>query len=147
MSFLSAVGKDFKAVFGFLGSPKGQTVIATGEVLAQSVANAVGAGAPVQAGITLLNNWGGEIIKTEALAAAAGQQTGSGPTKAAGVINAMMPQLLAFLTSQGATTATAQAQASTITDSLVTVLNALGGNQATINGTAPQAPAQTGGGN
>src|SRR5579875_1862743 len=40
MSFLSTIGKDFKAVFAWLGSSTGQTTIAAGEGVAESVATA-----------------------------------------------------------------------------------------------------------
>lgn len=87
VSFLSAVGKDFKAVFTWLGSTKGQTVIKTGEAVITTIE-------PGLAGIVgLVDSWVEKVIATETLAAAAGQQEGSGLTKAAAVINAIAPQV------------------------------------------------------
>lgn len=126
MSFLATVGKDFKAVFSWLGSTKGQAVVAGAEGVAESVATAVGVGAPVQAGINLFNNWLAEIVKAESLAAAADEQTGSGATKAAVVLSTMVPQLTAFLQDQGLATANVATDAQIINTALVTALNAIG---------------------
>lgn len=120
MSFLSTVGKDFKSVFSWLGSSKGQAVVAAGEGLAEGVATVAGVGAPVQAGITLINSWLNKIITTETLAAAAEQQTGSGTQKAAAVLTAIGPELNQYFPG------TTAAQASIINTALVTVLNTLG---------------------
>jgi len=125
MSFLSKVGSDFKAVFAFLGSPKAQPVEAAVEGVAETIATVAGVGAPVQAGINLINNWLTEIVKAEALAAAAGQQTGSGVQKAAAVMAEMTPQVLTFATAQGLPAPTA-AMIATINTSLVAALNTLG---------------------
>jgi hypothetical protein len=124
MSFLSTIGKDFKAVFAFLGSQKGQTIVSAAEGVGEAIATAAGLGAPVQAAFTLLNKWGTEIVKTEALAAAAGQQEGSGPLKAAAVLSQIGPEL-AWAQSQGLG-ATSAANIALINDSLVTILKALG---------------------
>lgn len=126
VSFLSAIGKIPKAVFGWLESSKGQATVTAVETGAIGIATAFGEGAPVTAGINLINTWLGEIIKTETLAAAAGAQDGSGATKAAAVLSSMVPQLTVFLQSQGYTSAQVTAQANTINTGLVTVLNALG---------------------
>lgn len=123
-SFLSKIGTAFKDVFAFLGSPKGQAVVAATEGVAETVATAVGAGVPVQGALALINSWGSEIIKTEALAAAAGQQTGSGLQKAAAVLTAITPQATAFAASQGAPAPTLAAL-TTINTSLVTAFNTL----------------------
>lgn len=140
MSFLSAAGKDFKAVFGWLESSKGQTVVAGVEGTAIAVGTAFGAGVVVSAGVALLNKWMGEAIKVETLAAAAGAQVGSGATKSAAVLSTMVPELTAFLQSQGYTTAQVTAQANTINDALVTALNALGAPASTPTPAAPAAP-------
>lgn len=87
MSFLSAIGHDFKAVFNWLASPKGQTLIATGGAMAVAIE-------PQLAGIVSLSEaWIQKIITTETLAAAAGAQQGSGTQKAAAVINALQPEI------------------------------------------------------
>src|SRR3984885_11496269 len=129
MSFLSTIGKDFKAVFSWLGSAKGQAGVAGTENLA-------GVGAPVQAGITLLNNWMAEIVKAQALGeAAAATATGEGnTTKAAAVLNAMVPQVAAFAQTQGMS-ATSAANLNLINTSLVTALNALGAATSTTAAT------------
>lgn len=110
MSFLSTVGKDFKAVFSWLGSPKGQAVVAAGSALAE------GLGVPAAA-VNLADSWLEKIITTETLAAAAGAQTGSGTQKAAAVLNAIEPQVVAAFPSTNLKAAN---------DALVAFLNALG---------------------
>lgn len=126
MSFLSAVGKDFKAVFAWLGSAKGEAVVQTAEGAAVAVASAAGLGAPVQAGLNLLNNWMGEAIKLQAIGEAAGETASGGTAKAAAVASTMEPQLLAWLQANGYSTANVSAQAATINDAAVALLNALG---------------------
>lgn len=126
MSFLSTVGKDFKAVFAWLGSSKGQALVQTAEATAEVVATAAGVGAPVAAGINLINNWMGEAIKVESLAAAAGSQTGSGSQKAAAVLNVMTPELTSFLQGKGYTSAQITAQANAINTEIVALLNLIG---------------------
>jgi len=136
MSFLSTIGKDFKAVFSWLGSAKGQAVVAGTENLVEVGAAVAGVGAPVQAGITLLNNWMAEIVKAQALGeAAAATATGEGnTTKAAAVLNAMVPQVAAFAQTQGMS-ATSAANLNLINTSLVTALNALGAATSTTAAT------------
>jgi predicted aspartyl protease len=87
MSFLSTIGKDFKAVFGWLTSAKGQAVIQTGE----AVAVAIDPG--LQGILTLANSWIEKVITTETIAAAASEQNGTGVQKAAAVIAAMQPEI------------------------------------------------------
>lgn len=114
MSFLSTIGKDIKAVFSWLGSPKGQAVI-------QEAGAVVTAIDPALAGIvTLTESWITKIISTEALAVAAGVQTGSGVTKAAAVLNAIQPEITKYFPSA---TAVELQNANT---ALVAFLNALG---------------------
>lgn len=126
MSFLATVGKDFKAVFAWLGSSKGQAVIGAGEAVAEGVAAAAGVGAPVAAGIALVNNWMGEAIKMEALATAADAQTGTGATKAAAVLSTMTPELTAFLQGKGYTSEQVTTEANDINNLVVQLLNKLG---------------------
>jgi hypothetical protein len=120
MSFLATVGKDFKAVFSWLGSSKGQAVVAAGEGVVETVATVAGVGAPVQGAINLINSWLGKIITTETIAAAAGQQTGSGTTKAAAVLASITPELNEYFPG------TSAADATIINNALVTILNTLG---------------------
>jgi len=120
MSFLSVIGKDAKALFGWLGSSKGQAVVTAGEGLAVDVATVAGVGAPVQAAINLINSWMAKIMTTETVAAAAGQQTGSGAQKAAAVLASIGPELNQYFP------ATTVANATIINNALVTILNALG---------------------
>lgn len=114
MSFLSTIGKDIKAVFSWLGSPKGQAVIQTAGAVISTID-------PALIGIvTLTESWITKVISTEALAVAAGQQTGSGATKAAAVLNAMQPEITKYFPNA---TATELQNANT---ALVAFLNALG---------------------
>lgn len=126
MSFLSVVGKDFKAVFSWLGSSKGKTVIADTEEAAQLAGDAAGAGSLVSSGISLINNWLSEAIKAETIAAAAGSASGTGATKASVALSTMEPQLLTWLQANGYATANATAQAAKINDAAVALLNAVG---------------------
>lgn len=87
MSFLSTIAKDFKSVFSWIGSAKGQAIIAAGESIVTTIDPALG-------GIfNLANSWISKVITTESLAAAAAQQTGTGVQKAAAVMAAMGPQI------------------------------------------------------
>jgi hypothetical protein len=130
MSFLSAIGKDFKAVFSFLGSPVGKAVVG---VVETGVEAAVPATTRV---FNLVNNWMSEIIKVETLATAASQQTGSGAIKAAAVINSLTPEILQFAKTNGYPIPGA-AQIAIINTALVTVLNTLGST------TTPVTPSTT----
>lgn len=114
MSFLSTIGKDIKGVFTWLGSAKGQAVIQTAGAVVATID-------PALSGIvTLTESWITKVISTEALAVAAGAQTGSGTTKAAAVLNAMQPEITKYFP---AATATELSNANT---ALVAFLNALG---------------------
>jgi hypothetical protein len=116
-SVLDKIGAGFKDVFDFLGSPKGQVIVGAGESLVEVVV-------PGSTGfINLLNKWGGEIIKSEALATAAGAQTGSGPQKAAMVLSAVAPQAIAFAQANGLPAPTA-AQLTAANTALVAFANA-----------------------
>lgn len=132
MNWLKKVGTAFKDVFQWLGSPKGQAIVQTAEGVAVAAGTAAGVGGIVTAGVNLVNNWLAEVIKTETLAAAAGTQDGTGTQKAAGVISTMLPQLLTFLEANGYSTANVNAQATSINNAAVALLNALG--------TAPTTP-------
>ena len=94
-SVLSAVGADAKKVFAFISSPKGQAVIATGETAIEVVD-------PAASGLVSLANAGlTEILKVEGLAAAAGQQDGTGSQKLAAVVQAVTPEVLAYAEKSG----------------------------------------------
>ena len=119
MSFLSTVGADIKKVFAWIGSPKGQTVVATAEGVVAAIDPAL------DGVITLANTWIKEAVTVESLSAAAGAQTGSGPQKAAAVISSITPQVLSFCAANnlpipGAT------QIAAANTALVAFLNALG---------------------
>lgn len=114
MSFLSTFGNDFKAVFAWIGSTKGQAVITSGEKLAEVI---VPGATPV---INLANSWMTQILTTQALAAAAEEQPGTGAQKAAAVIAAISPQVVSLFP------AINSAQIAAANDSLVAFLNALG---------------------
>jgi hypothetical protein len=125
MSFLSAFGNDVKKVFGWLGSPKGQAIIRTGEAVVEAIDPAL------DGVITLTNTWVQEIYKAQALANAAGATGTTGSTqKSALVLNAVTPQVLAFLKTQGLAPANST-QLQAANDALVAFLNALGGTATT----------------
>jgi len=108
MSFktiLEKIGQDAKGVLKFLGSPKGQALVGTGEALVE-------AEVPAATGlINLANTWFAEVFKSETIAAAAGQQTGTGVEKSAAVLAAVTPQALQFAQQQGLKLTDAQLQA------------------------------------
>jgi hypothetical protein len=117
MTLLNFLG-DIKKVFVWLGSKPVQEVIATGEAIAEV------AYPPATGIINIVNGWLTEIIKTEAIAVAAGSEKGSGAQKAAMVISAESQQLLAYCKQHGLSDPTA-AQVAKINDLLVAVLNEL----------------------
>jgi hypothetical protein len=119
-SLLQTIGADIKGVFSWLGGAKGQQVIATGE----SIAEAVDPG--LTGIINIANNWLEEIIKTEALAAGAAEQNGSGVQKAAIVASAVTPNVVAFAEKNGLPVPTGDKIAAANT-ALVAFLNALSG--------------------
>lgn len=129
MSFLSTLGKDFKAVFAYLGSSKGQATIATVEGASVAITTAINpaAGAAL-AGIEALINGGlKQVISAEALAAAAEQQTGSGAQKAVAASVALAPQVAAVLQSLGVkepAAAQVQSISTVIATSVANIVNA-----------------------
>ncbi len=130
MSFLSAIGKDFKAVFSWLGSAKGQATVASVETVAAAVTTAVNpaAGATLVGVEALVNVGLKAVINAESTAAAAAAQAGTGPQKAAAAAAAVAPQVENVLVSLGVKTPTAaqvQAITTVVTDALVTIVNAL----------------------
>jgi hypothetical protein len=122
-SVLQTIGKDIKGVFTFLGSAKGQAIIATGETVAEDLG--------VPAGLIALANSGlNEIIKLETIATAAGTQNGTGAQKSAAVVSALTPAVLAYAQQNGLATPTA-AEIQNAVNGLVAFANALSGSPAT----------------
>lgn len=94
-SFLAVIGRGFKEVFKFLGSPQGKAAVS---IVEAGVEIAV----PASTGlINIANTYLTEIIKTETLAAAAGAQEGTNEQKLAVAIGATTPQALAFAEQHG----------------------------------------------
>lgn len=122
MGWLKTIGKDILAVFKWIGSPQGQTVIQTGE----GVAVALGAPAAI---INIANYWISKALAVESLSVAAGQQTGSGTTKAAAVLSDVTPYVLQIAKDNGLPEPTADDLAKA-NDALVAFLNALGSGTA-----------------
>lgn len=117
-SLLQKVGSDVRKVFEWLGSAKGQGVIAAGEAVA------VGVYPPASGIIAIANTGLTEIIKMEAMAVAAGQQNGSGVTKSAAVLQTLTPEILAYAEANKLPTPTAE-KIQAASNSLVAFLNAL----------------------
>jgi hypothetical protein len=125
MSFLTALGKDAKAVFSFLTSTKGQALVTEGEAVVEAIE-------PGTAGLfTIANNWMTEIIKAQALGEAAGATATGGTAKASIVISTVEPQILAWAKASGYVVPDA-AEIQTASNALVNFLNAFG---ATPSGT------------
>ena len=100
-SILSTIGSDAKKVFAFLGSSKGQQIIAAGEGVLVTVD-------PGLAGLAgLFNTYAAEALKIEAIATAAGSQSGTGAQKLAAVVAAVTPTALAYAQSAGLAAPTA----------------------------------------
>ena len=117
-SVLSVIGADAKKVFNWIASPKGQAVIHTGEGVAEAID-------PGLTGlINLAETYMQEIIKTEALATAAGSQSGSGVQKSAAVVAAVTPSVVAYAKAAGLPNPTAD-QISKAADAMVAFLNSL----------------------
>ena len=130
MSFKSTFGKDFKAVFSWLGSSKGQNTITSVESTVAGVATAInpGAGAAISGVEGLINTAFKQIMSIEAVASAAEQQDGTGIQKSAAVLDAIAPQSSAFLISIGVSVPTAnqiQAVSTIISSGLVGITKAL----------------------
>lgn len=123
MNFFKKLASDFKKVFAWLGTPQGQATVATGEALAEAVYP------PATAIVNITNTWLQEAIKAEALGAAAGAGSGSGPQKAAMVIAAVTPQVLAFAKANGLPEPTADKMQAADT-ALIAFIDALTGKPA-----------------
>ncbi|HEY3706310.1 MAG TPA: hypothetical protein VGL22_14705 [Terracidiphilus sp.] len=129
-SFLSGVVHDAGKVFTFLGSPQGQTTIATVEGAAAGVATVVNpaAGSELQNVSALINQGLREVVSIESIAAQAGKQEGTGTQKAAAVTAALAPNISALLKSLGVNNPTAdqvQKVGQAVASGLVGILNEL----------------------
>lgn len=131
MSFktvLDKIGSDAKGVLMFFGSARGQAIlkpVETGAVLAAGAFGGPAATTVVSDAINLFNVWGAEVLKTQALAQAAGAGQGSGPLKAAMVISTVAPQALQFAQTHGLPNPTAE-QLQLANDAIVAFFNAWG---------------------
>jgi len=126
VSFLDKIGADAKKVFGWLGSTQGQQTIQAAEGLAEAgAAVAAPAAAPeIDAAIALGNAWMEKAITVETVAAAAGEQSGSGVQKAAAVASAVAPYIAEYEKAAGASALT-QEQIAAANNAIVAFLNAL----------------------
>jgi hypothetical protein len=122
-SVLSTFGGDIKKVFEWVGSAKGQAVVASGEAVVEVVD-------PGLTGIiNLANTYITEALKTEALAAGAAVQNGTGTQKLAAVTAAVTPSVLAYAKSAGLAVPTAT-EIQSAANGIVSFLNALNGTAA-----------------
>jgi hypothetical protein len=137
MSWLSTLGNDVKKVFGWLGSPKGQAILSTGEGIVEVVDPAL------DGIINLTNTWLQEIFKAQALAAAASANATGGVQKSAMVLNTVAPQIIAFATAQGLPIPTG-VELQNANNALVAFLNALGGGSTATAAPVPLANTITG---
>jgi hypothetical protein len=124
MSWLSTLGNDVKKVFGWLGSPRGQAVLSTGEGFVEAVDPAL------DGVVNLTNTWLQEIFKAQALATAAAANATGGVQKSAMVLNTVAPQVIAFATAQGLPIPTG-VELQNANNALVAFLNALGAGSTT----------------
>lgn len=119
-SVLQTIGSDVAKVFAWIGSPKGQSIIATGETAVETIA-------PQLTGLINLANSGlAEIVKIEALAAGAAAQNGTGAQKLTAVIASTTPAILAYAEANGLPVPTA-ANIQNAVNGLVAFANALEG--------------------
>jgi hypothetical protein len=119
-SVLETIGADVKKVFAYVGSPQGQALITAGESVAET------AFPEITGLVNLANTYITESLKTEALAAGAAQQNGTGTQKLAAVIAAVTPTALAYAQQNKLPTPTA-AQIQAGANGIVSFLNALSG--------------------
>ena len=124
MSWLGTLGNDVKKVFGWLGSPRGQAVLSTGEGFVEAVDPAL------DGVVNLTNTWLQEIFKAQALATAAAANATGGVQKSAMVLNTVAPQVIAFATAQGLPIPTG-VELQNANNALVAFLNALGAGSTT----------------
>lgn len=121
MSFLSGLkvfGTGIEKAFAWFGSPKGQAVVSTGEVLLEAL---VPGSTPI---VNLFNSWAAKAYTVESLAVAASKEKGSGAEKAAVVITAVTPDVLQYAQQAGLPARTA-AQIQAANTALVAFINAM----------------------
>ena len=118
-SVLSTIGKDIKGVFAWIGSPAGQATLSAGEATVEAVYP------PATGLINLANTYITEAVKTEALAAAAGSQNGTGVQKLAAVTQAVTPSVLLYAQQAGLAAPTSS-QIQAAANGIVAFLNAFG---------------------
>ena len=122
-SVLSTFGGDVKKIFAWVGSPKGQAVVAAGEAAGETVVPSL------DGLINLANTYITEAFKVEALATGAGTQNGTGTQKLAAVTAAVTPTVLAYAQQAGLATPTAT-EIGNAANGIVAFLNALNGTTA-----------------
>lgn len=119
-SILGTIGADAKKVFAYIVSPQGQAVISTGETALETLD-------PALTGLFAIANVAlAEVLKVEALAAAAGSATGTGAQKLTAVVSATSSEIIAFAEKNGLPTPTGATIQNAI-NGLVAFANALEG--------------------
>jgi hypothetical protein len=121
MSFLSGLkvfGTDIEKAFAWFGSSNGKAVVAAGEAVVEAVAPA---STPL---VNIFNAWAAKAFNVESLAVAAGQNTGTGPQKAALVMAAVAPDILQYAQEAGVSARTA-AQIATANTALIAFIDAM----------------------
>ena len=124
--WLSAIGRDARKVFVWLGSPTGQRTVQTTEALVATGVTLVDpAIAPeIDAGIGLFNAWARQALQIETVATAAAASSGTGAQKAASVIQSMEPFVQQYASKCGAPAPT-QAQLAALNNAAVAFLDNL----------------------
>lgn len=121
MSFLSGLkvfGTDIVKAFAWFGSPKGQAVVVAGEGILETV---IPASVPI---VNLFNAWAQKAYTVEALAAAAGQATGTGADKAVLAMSSITPQVLQYAQEEGLPARTAN-QIAAANSAVIAFINAM----------------------
>lgn len=121
MSFLSGAkvfGREIEKAFSWFGSPVGQAVVAAGEGVVETVAPFT---API---VNVFNEWAKKAYNVESLAVAASQATGTGPDKAALVMQAITPVVLQYAQQEGVGARTA-AQIQAANDAVIAFIKAM----------------------
>jgi hypothetical protein len=123
MSFLSGLkvfGTDLEEAFAWFGSPTGQAIVKAGEGVLTTVL-------PITIpAVNLFNTWATKAYNVEALAAAAGKATGSGPDKAALLLTDLTPVILQYAEEEGLSPRTA-AQITAANNAVIAFINAMTG--------------------
>lgn len=117
-SGLKVFGMTIEKAFAWFGSPKGQAVVAAGEVVVETV---IPASVPI---VNLFNAWAAKAYNVEAIAVAAQKSTGTGADKATLAISSITPQVLQYAKDEGLPQRTA-AQIQAANDAVVQFINAM----------------------